>query len=272
MPKDREKSRTGLPFRGQSVLRPSIRNDAFSFRGRADFEKASAWLLANGIEISVRQLDELFGPQPFRAPYGQEGQKLLELRQILQELGTDVREAIDPKAKLDRLRQMFPASARPDKPSEYKNIESETRSQVRSKAKISTSEGFIERKDSQSVATSLPDTAPALWPGRQRGRPLPTSKNLLLEFLATTYGPYFPKFRSELRVFIHRHDPALYQAIVTYERNNELPAALAMPTQQDIVRERFKKAVKAGYDTLSSKEKASVRKKLWRSAKLNIKD
>lgn len=121
--------------------------------------------------------------------------------------------------------------------------------------------GLIDEISKTDVVTPLPDKPARVWPGRPRGRPQPGSEETLFEFIRETYGPYFQEHRHELRGFIHRNDLPLYKAIVAYERGGggrELPDNISMPSQRDIVKARFEKAVRGGYDALTKPERRSV--------------
>lgn len=111
----------------------------------------------------------------------------------------------------------------------------------------------------------LPTTPPRLWPGRGRGRPSgQTSGETLIDFLRSTYGPYFEGSGDQLREYIFAHDKPLYQAIANFERRDTLPADVAMPSQRDRLKARLRKAVES-YDELTQSERSSVRSKLSRS-------
>lgn len=155
-----------------------------------------------------------------------------------------------------------------------KEIEVEGQERVRSKQEHPASEGFIHDTEAPSKLSSkfgsqtkagLPETPSRLWPGRSRGRPSPQSNELLLAFLRETYGDLMPAHRDELRSYIHRKDPKLYRAIADYERNNSLPDDLRMPTQNDLVMARLRRAARSGFKGMTKSERRSVTGKLSRA-------
>jgi phospholipid N-methyltransferase len=114
----------------------------------------------------------------------------------------------------------------------------------------------------------LPETPPRLWPRAPRGRPWHRSHEAELHtFIEQVYGPYIAAgFRDQLRGYIFRNDKALYAAIARYEfAGHQLPEAIALPTRDDLVMKRLKKAAESGFKSLSRPERRSVTGKLKRS-------
>ncbi|MHA6298773.1 hypothetical protein [Devosia sp. CAU 1758] len=121
-----------------------------------------------------------------------------------------------------------------------------------------------DQPDKTLAYRQLPDSPPRYWPKRPKGAAGQGVAESLIEFLRDVYGPYFPHCRTNMRSYLRRNDPSLYQAINDFERRNSLPAELYMPTRPDRVRERLQRAVEGGYDELTPVEKHSVRRKLQR--------
>jgi hypothetical protein len=121
----------------------------------------------------------------------------------------------------------------------------------------------------KKVANELPDKPPRLWVRRTRGRPAKgEGAEKLLEFISKVYGPYIPKFRNDLRGYIHRNDPALYTAIASFEAlGGVLPPDLWLPTQRDMSDERLARAKRGELPVMTGPERRKVNRRLWRADK-----
>jgi hypothetical protein len=120
----------------------------------------------------------------------------------------------------------------------------------------------LREKFDEKAFETLPDKAPALWPGRPRGRPkVVGGPDPLIIFIRKTYGPYMTAHRDKLRVFIYRNDRKLYQAINNYEKDADLPRDIRMPSAPELVIRDFKKATAKGLEALEkTRRRAVVRK------------
>jgi hypothetical protein len=73
--------------------------------------------------------------------------------------------------------------------------------------------------------------------------------------------------RERLRSYICRNDPKLYRAIVDFERRDDLPKKLTMPTRDDLVLSRLQRAAANGFVDFSKAERRSVTGALSRAEK-----
>lgn len=112
-------------------------------------------------------------------------------------------------------------------------------------------------------STRLPEAPPRLWPIRPRGRPKRGGgSSALLAFIREVYGPYFAKFRLQLRAYIFDKDFALYQAIADFERGGrQLPRDIRMPSERDIAERRFAKALRKEPNKTREPERKIVRRR-----------
>lgn len=137
---------------------------------------------------------------------------------------------------------------------------------------IFTFEKIIQDIKSAPTIDRLPEMPPRLWPRPARGRPWHGSPDeVLFAFIREVYSPFIEAgFRDQLRAYIFSHDKPLYDAITGYQRRHggqELPEDIALPSRNDLVLRRLKKAAQEGFGKLSRPERRSVTGKLKRAEK-----
>ena len=113
----------------------------------------------------------------------------------------------------------------------------------------------------------LPETPPAMWPGRPAGRPKAADRGILLDFIEATYGRYLPAHKDDLRDYIFKNDNKLYRAIERFEERDKLPPDLAMTTRPERVLTLVQNAAARGTKHLSKSERRSVIGKAVRTAR-----
>lgn len=126
-----------------------------------------------------------------------------------------------------------------------------------------TSEGYIEDFD-RSASIGLPENPSRLWQPRKPGRPPASENGRLTSFIKEVYGPFMAEHRDELRSYIYNHDRPLYDAIITYERREPLPADIAIPDRNDRQLRNLKEAQAAGFPGMTKKQKLDAEATLAR--------
>jgi hypothetical protein len=135
---------------------------------------------------------------------------------------------------------------------------------------LSKSEGLIEsEKTTKRFQKAVGDTSrlpaepSALWDADFRGKSKLAKKTALLKFLDDVYGGYFPKHRDKLRDYIRTKNPELHAALKNYGFDN-LPEKFKMPSRDERLMGRLKKAADGAYEDMSPPERRSIRGKLSR--------
>jgi hypothetical protein len=140
-------------------------------------------------------------------------------------------------------------------------------------AERSTSEGNIDSENTKSsfksAATSpaspssLPPKPTRYWSADFRGKSKTEKGDALIKFIEDEYGAFFEEYRDQMRDYIRSVDPKLHAAIKNFGFSN-LPTRFQMPSRDDKLKARLKRAAAGAYERMPKSEKRSVRGKLDR--------